>query len=41
EDGRFVGDVAEKLKVTQTMLKGLIKRSARLEYRGHRIERLM
>lgn len=39
EDGMFVGDVAEKLKVTQTMLKGLVKRSAKLEYRGHRIER--
>lgn len=41
EEGKFVGDVAEKLKVTQTMLRGLVKRSARLEYRGHRIERLI
>lgn len=41
EDGKFVGDVAEKLNVTQTMLRGLVKRSARLEYRGHRIERLI
>jgi len=41
EEGKFVGDVAEKLKVTQTMLTGLVKRSARLEYRGHRIERLI
>jgi predicted DNA-binding ArsR family transcriptional regulator len=41
EDGKFVGDVAEKLGVSQTLLRGLVKRSARLEYRGHRIERLM
>lgn len=41
EEGKFVGDVAEKMKVTQTMLAGLVKRSARLEYRGHRIERLI
>ncbi|UCE38024.1 MAG: ArsR family transcriptional regulator [Thermoplasmata archaeon] len=39
-DGKFVGDIAEELNLTPTMLKSLIKRSAKLEYRGHRVERL-
>ncbi len=39
-EGKFVGDIAEELKLTPTMLKSLIKRSAKLEYRGHRVERL-
>ena len=39
-DGKFAGDVGEDLKVSQTMLKSLVKRSSRLEYRGHRIERI-
>ncbi len=39
DQGKFAGDVAEALGVTFTMLKSLVKRSARLEYRGHRIER--
>ncbi|UCE74165.1 MAG: ArsR family transcriptional regulator [Methanomassiliicoccales archaeon] len=39
-DGKFVGDIAEELKLSPTMLKSLIKRSAKLEYRGHRVERL-
>jgi predicted DNA-binding ArsR family transcriptional regulator len=39
-EGKFVGDIAEDLKVSPTMLKSLIKRSAKLEYRGHRVERL-
>ncbi len=38
DDGAFSGDVAEKLEVSAIMLKALIKRSAKLEYRGHRIE---
>jgi predicted DNA-binding ArsR family transcriptional regulator len=38
-DGRFAGDVADELAVTQTMLKALVKRSARLDFRGHRIMR--
>jgi len=38
DDGKFVGDVAEDLKVTPTFLKSLVKRSVKLEYRGHRIE---
>ncbi len=39
EEGRFFSDVAEELKMTPTRLKGLVKRSEKLEYRGHRIER--
>jgi predicted DNA-binding ArsR family transcriptional regulator len=38
-EGKFAGDVAEELKVSQTMMKSIVKRSSRLEYRGHRIER--
>ncbi len=38
-DGKFSGDVADTLKVTQTMLKALVKRSPRLDFRGHRIIR--
>ncbi len=38
-DGRFFSDVAEELKMSPTRLKALVKRSERLEYRGHRIER--
>jgi predicted DNA-binding ArsR family transcriptional regulator len=39
-EGIFVGDIADALKLSPTMLKSLIKRSAKLEYRGHRVERL-
>jgi predicted DNA-binding ArsR family transcriptional regulator len=39
EDGKFVGDIAEELTLSPTMLKSLVKRSAKLEYRGHRVER--
>jgi len=39
EDGKFVGDIAEEMSLSPTMLKSLIKRSAKLEYRGHRVER--
>ena len=38
-EGRFFSDVAEELGMSPTRLKGLVKRSERLEYRGHRIER--
>ena len=38
-DGRFFSDVAEELAMSPTRLKGIVKRSDRLEYRGHRIER--
>lgn len=37
--GRFFSDVAEELGMSPTRLKGLIKRSEKLEYRGHRVER--
>jgi predicted DNA-binding ArsR family transcriptional regulator len=39
DTGRFFSDVAEELGMTPTRLKGLVKRSDKLEYRGHRIER--
>jgi predicted DNA-binding ArsR family transcriptional regulator len=39
ETGRFFSDVAEELGMTPTRLKGLVKRSDQLEYRGHRVER--
>jgi predicted DNA-binding ArsR family transcriptional regulator len=39
-EGRFSGDVAEKLDITSTMLKSLVKRSIKLDFRGHRIERV-
>ena len=38
-DGKFAGDVADGLQVSQTMLKALVKRSTRLDFRGHRIMR--
>ncbi|MDO9537637.1 MAG: ArsR family transcriptional regulator [Thermoplasmata archaeon] len=38
EEGKFAGDVADDLKISQTMLKSLVKRSAKFDYRGHRIE---
>ncbi|MCI4348891.1 MAG: ArsR family transcriptional regulator [Thermoplasmata archaeon] len=39
ETGRFFSDVAEELGMSPTRLKGLVRRSDKLEYRGHRIER--
>ncbi len=39
DTGRFFSDVAEELGMSATRLKGLVKRSDKLEYRGHRIER--
>jgi len=39
DSGRFFSDIAEELGMTATRLKGLVKRSDKLEYRGHRIER--
>ena len=38
KEGMFSSDVAEELEVSATMLKALVKRSAKLDYRGHRIE---
>jgi len=40
KEGKFAGDVAESLGLTSTMLKSLVKRSVRLDYRGHRLERV-
>lgn len=37
-EGRFSGDVAEALGITSTMLKGLVRRSVKMDFRGHRIE---
>ncbi len=39
EEGKFAGDVAEALGGSQTMLKALVKRSSRLDFRGHRVMR--
>jgi len=40
DQGEFAGNVIEKLKFSNTMLKSLVRRSDRLELRGHRIERI-
>ena len=37
-DGKFSGDVAEALGFTSTMLKSLVRRSVKMDFRGHRIE---
>ncbi|MGI0053025.1 MAG: ArsR family transcriptional regulator [Thermoplasmata archaeon] len=39
DTGRFFNDIAEELGMSPTRLKGLVKRSDKLEYRGHRVER--
>jgi predicted DNA-binding ArsR family transcriptional regulator len=38
-EGKFFSDVAEELGMSPTRLKSLVKRSEKLEYRGHRVER--
>ncbi len=38
KDGRFSGDIAEALGLSSTMLKSLVRRSVKMDYRGHRIE---
>jgi predicted DNA-binding ArsR family transcriptional regulator len=38
EEGKFSGDVAESLGLTSTMLKSLVRRSVKMDFRGHRIE---
>ena len=38
KEGRFSGDVAEALGLSSTMLKSLVRRSVKMDYRGHRIE---
>ena len=37
-EGMFAGDVSEQKELSMTMLKSLVKRSTKLEYRGHRVE---
>ncbi len=38
EGSRFFSDVAQELGMSPTRLKGLVKRSEKLDYHGHRIE---
>ena len=38
EDGMFAGDVSEQKELSMTMLKSVVKRSIKLDYRGHRVE---
>jgi predicted DNA-binding ArsR family transcriptional regulator len=38
DGGRFAGDISEDLKISQIMLRSLVKRSTKLDYRGHRVE---
>ncbi len=40
EEGVFAGNILEEMNITPVMLKSLVKRSYKLEYRGHRIERI-
>ena len=40
DEGEFAGNILEKMQITTIMLKSLVKRSAKLEYRGHRVERI-
>ncbi|OPY34498.1 MAG: ArsR transcriptional regulator [Methanomassiliicoccales archaeon PtaU1.Bin124] len=40
KEGKFAGDVAEAMGLTSTMLKSVVKRSVRLDYRGHRLEKV-
>jgi len=40
EEGEFAGNILEGLQITAIMLKSLVKRSGKLEYRGHRVERI-
>ncbi|MEA3560076.1 MAG: ArsR family transcriptional regulator [Candidatus Thermoplasmatota archaeon] len=39
-EGTFSGEFVKGLGLTPTMLKSLVKRSGRLAYKGHRIERI-
>jgi len=38
KEGKFTGDLAEALKISPVMLKGIVKRSSKLEFKGHRVE---
>lgn len=37
-EGVFIGDVAEKLSISQTLLRGLIRRSSNLTIKGYKID---
>lgn len=39
DEGKFAGDIAQELDLSQTLLRGLIKRSSKLEFKGQRIEK--
>lgn len=38
EKGGFSGDIAEALGLSSTLLKSLVRRSVKMDFRGHRIE---
>jgi predicted DNA-binding ArsR family transcriptional regulator len=38
DGGRFAGDIAEDMGLSQVMLRSMVKRSTKLDYRGHRVE---
>lgn len=38
--GGFSGDIAEALGISSTLLKSLVRRSVKMDFRGHRIELL-
>lgn len=40
EEGMFAGNVSEKQNISPTMLKAIVRRSSKLDYRGHRIARV-
>ncbi|MEM2977512.1 MAG: ArsR family transcriptional regulator [Thermoplasmata archaeon] len=40
DTGRFAGDIGEAFGMSPIELKAIIKRSVKLEYRGHRIEKI-
>ncbi|MCL4329210.1 MAG: ArsR family transcriptional regulator [Candidatus Thermoplasmatota archaeon] len=39
-DGVFVGDAADSLSISQTLLRGIIRRSAVLQIKGYKIEKV-
>ncbi len=40
DTGRFAGDISEQFGMSPIELKSLVKRSVKMEYRGHRIEKI-
>ncbi len=37
-EGVFIGDISESLNISQTLIKGIVKRSSILEIKGYKIE---